>query len=274
MAQCPKCGETLRLYQWRPECPHCGVNMVYYDSNGRLLKETEQAEIEHAKSQPRIDRLKAATIGSPQAIIRLILSVLPLGALFLPLGGLYSGQLTINAISMYKHLSNMGIDTVLYRAVKKMIPELPLAMMMICVVSVILHLFCLTASLGKHGKSRNLLLNLLMLFSGSDAIRLFMINHKQTGAVLDWGSYVLIGLLVVILIYNIVLAKVGLPIKKTPCYIGGLPSDEYFAMVGSGVSDLEIRKKMVEALTAMQEDVFRRAAEERDAQEAQRAAHG
>ena len=52
MATCPKCGRKLKLTQWRPECPGCGVNMVYYDSNERLIVEAEKAEVEHAKSQP------------------------------------------------------------------------------------------------------------------------------------------------------------------------------------------------------------------------------
>ena len=45
-----------------------------------------------------------------------------------------------------------------------------------------------------------------------------------------------------LLVYNLYLAKRGLPIKKTVCYIGGLPSDEYFAYVQQGLSELEIRK--------------------------------
>ena len=61
--------------------------------------------------------------------------------------------------------------------------------------------------------------------------------------------------------YNLYLAKRGLPVKKTVCYIGGLPSDEYFACVEQGMSDLEIRKKMVEALTKMQEEALAKAAE-------------
>ena len=62
-------------------------------------------------------------------------------------------------------------------------------------------------------------------------------------------------LLVVIVVYNYYLYKKGLNIKYTTCYIGGLPSDEYFRYVDEGMSELEIRKKMVEALTAMQEEV-------------------
>ena len=68
-------------------------------------------------------------------------------------------------------------------------------------------------------------------------------------------------LFVLLLVYNLVLAKKGLPVKYTVCLIGGLPSDEYFAMVEQGVSDLEIRKKMVAALEKMQEDVRAKAAE-------------
>ena len=63
MAKCPKCGRKLRLTQWRPECPACGVNMVYYDANERLIREAETAEVQHAKSQPGVDRAKAAFFG-------------------------------------------------------------------------------------------------------------------------------------------------------------------------------------------------------------------
>ena len=64
------------------------------------------------------------------------------------------------------------------------------------------------------------------------------------------------------MIYNLYLNKKGLKIKHTVCYIGGLKSEDYFAMKEQGVSDFEIRKKMVEALTAMQEEVRAKAAEE------------
>ena len=112
MAVCPKCGEKLRLYHWRPECPACGVNMIYYNANERLLAETEQAEIEHAKSQPGIDRAKASFFGSAPAIARLVLSVLPLGALFLPLGRTAGGQ-KIAALQLVDKIQELGADGIL-----------------------------------------------------------------------------------------------------------------------------------------------------------------
>ena len=79
------------------------------------------------------------------------------------------------------------------------------------------------------------------------------------------------GLYAALLVYNLYLAKRGLPIKKTVCYIGGLPSDEYFALVEQGVSELEIRKRMVEALTKMQEETLAKAAEAEEKARAEKA---
>ena len=88
---------------------------------------------------------------------------------------------------------------------------------------------------------------------------------------LRWGGFVYIGLLAALLVYNLYLAKRGLPVKKTVCYIGGIPSDEYFQYVEQGMSELEIRKKMVEALTKMQDEVREKAAEAEEKARAEKA---
>ena len=49
MANCPRCGSHLRITDWKPECPECGVNLNYYKANERLLDESEKAEAELAK---------------------------------------------------------------------------------------------------------------------------------------------------------------------------------------------------------------------------------
>ena len=58
MANCPKCGRKLTILDWKPNCPGCGVNLVYYGMEERLLAEADAAEAEHARLQKRIDRLK------------------------------------------------------------------------------------------------------------------------------------------------------------------------------------------------------------------------
>ena len=114
MAVCPKCGYKLRLIDWKPNCPKCGVNLNYYGADEKLQEEADVAEVEHARIQKKIDRLKASFVGSPLTIARIILSVLPLGALMLPLCTVsYSGPLIeqttekINAVTIVNLVSSL-----------------------------------------------------------------------------------------------------------------------------------------------------------------------
>ena len=250
MANCPKCGRKLHLYDWRPECPDCHVNMVYYKANEKLLADSEAAEIEHAKSQPGIDRAKAAFFGSPLAIIRIVVSLLPIGGLFLPLCKV--SDKSINAIGVVNYIQSHPIGAIFGNAVKGDMISLSVAGLLLSVVMILACLICLFMSLGKHGKQRNFIMNLVMLLGALTSAIAFAVSGS--GA-LGIGAFVYIALLLAIMIYNLVLAKIGLPIKHTECLIGGLPSDEYFALVEQGASELEIRKKMVAALTKMQDEI-------------------
>ena len=269
MATCPKCGKKLRLYHWRPECPACGVNMIYFASNERLLAESEKTEIEHAKFQPKVDRAKAAFFGSPWAIARIVLTVLPWACLMLPLGRLVNQEyvLSFNAVNVYQYLSGQGFGAVFSAALKGELLPLSVALLLVSAAMVLVCLICSVMSLGKHGKSRNLILNLIQTGSAVGAAVCFSLADIRaalpdySSGDLRWGGFVYIGLLAALLVYNLYLAKRGLPVKKTVCYIGGIPSDEYFQYVEQGMSELEIRKKMVEALTKMQDEVRAKAAE-------------
>lgn len=269
MATCPKCGKKLRLYHWRPECPACGVNMIYFASNERLLAESEKTEIEHAKFQPKVDRAKAAFFGSPWAIARIVLTVLPWACLMLPLGRLVNQEyvLSFNAVNVYQYLSGQGFGAVFSAALKGELLPLSVALLLVSAAMVLVCLICSVMSLGKHGKARNLILNLIQTGSAVGAAVCFSLADIRaalpdySSGDLRWGGFVYIGLLAALLVYNLYLAKRGLPVKKTVCYIGGLPSDEYFQYVEQGMSELEIRKKMVEALTKMQDEVRAKAAE-------------
>lgn len=279
MATCPKCGKKLRLYHWRPECPACGVNMIYFASNERLLAESEKTEIEHAKFQPKVDRAKAAFFGSPWAIARIVLTVLPWACLMLPLGRLVNQEyvLSFNAINVYQYLSGQGFGAVFSAALKGELLPLSVALLLVSAAMVLVCLICSVMSLGKHGKARNLILNLIQTGSAVGAAVCFSLADIRaalpdySSGDLRWGGFVYIGLLAALLVYNLYLAKRGLPVKKTVCYIGGLPSDEYFQYVEQGMSELEIRKKMVEALTKMQDEVRAKAAEAEEKARAEKA---
>ena len=57
--------------------------------------------------------------------------------------------------------------------------------------------------------------------------------------------------------------------KYTKCLIGGLPSEEYFALIEDGQSNEQIRRKMLVSLSKMQEEArLAQKKAEREAQEA------
>lgn len=258
MAQCPKCGKPLRFYHIKPECPFCGVNMVYYNANARLLAETEAAEIAHAKAQPGVDRAKAASIGSPKAIARLALSALPLGALFLPLAGMAAagGEKAVNAINLYTYFSNTDLAALPRRLLGGDALAAAAVLTLLSAVLILWNLIATPFSLGPHGRLRDRIRQAALLGAAAGAA----IACTLGGGRLLWGGYLYLLLLFAVLCFNVYLQKTGLPVKTTPCLIGGLPSDEYFRMKAENRPETEIRRAMVEALTAMQEEARRKAA--------------
>jgi len=105
-ASCPHCEYKLRLTDWKPVCPKCGVNLNYYRENDRLLDESEKAEAEHAKFQPKVDRAEAAYAGSWKAVLRIVFTVLPVAALFLPV--VYSDGAK-NVIDIYDNQFSLSL---------------------------------------------------------------------------------------------------------------------------------------------------------------------
>ncbi len=285
MANCPNCGRKLHFTDWKQNCPGCGVNLIYFKSNERLLEESEKAEIEHAKHQPGVDRAKASVFGSPQAISRLVLSVIPLAALFLPLCVIDTGETLrkINAIDIYKFISSSNFGSVIGNACSAKFPDISVILLLFSAVMILVSAICLVMSLGRHGKIRNLILDLLMLAPAALSAAFIFIADSSlrepysltesitaTSFKPGIGAYIYITLLVALLVYNLILAERGIPVKHTVCYIGGLPSEKYYEYKESGMSELEIRKKMVEALTQMQEEVKRKEAESLAQRELQR----
>lgn len=307
MATCPACGRRLHLWNWKQFCPSCNVNLVYYKANERLLDESEKAEIEHAAFQPRVDRGKAAFFGSPLAIIRIVLTFLPLGAVFLPLATLHADKdLSVNAISVYNFLTTLhGADN-LVEGLKNfgaggnfIYPAIVLTLL--SVVFVIVNLLSLFAALGKHHFIRHLIFNGIQTFSAVGAAVLVAMNSACTldtvgksvlqaiaedenaldltekyllnswgNLTLSWGAFVLVGVCAALLIWNIFLHFHGIPVKYKECLIGGLPKEEYYALVEQGLTREEIRRKMLVALTDLQIEAEKAREEEKQKEEEER----
>ena len=116
-AYCPKCNYKLKIKDWRPECPNCGVNVVYYGIEERLREEADVAEYHYAVNKPKYDRLKFSLIGHPLSIARLVIGVLPLLALLLPMGRIAFSlpfndhNKIVNLVSVIIFFVKNGLDT-------------------------------------------------------------------------------------------------------------------------------------------------------------------
>ena len=285
MAKCPKCGRKLTIFDWRPNCPGCGVNLVYYGMEERLLKEADAAEAEHARLQKRIDRLKASFVGSKLTIIRIVLSVLPIAALMLPLCTVnYSGPFieatttSVNAIEIYNLVSSLDFGALFTMIGSDLLgPSFigylgALLCILLSLVFVIVSLVMLMLACSPKGNPRNITLNSIAIVFAVASIVFFNKFSSGISAIfpefisgsVGIGIYVYIAMLVLLLAINIVIAKVGVKVKYKPCFVGGIPSEEYFELVKKGTDIEVIHKMMAEALEAKANENPESKAEEKE----------
>jgi len=96
MSNCPHCNKRLRIIDWRPNCPNCGVNLMFYGFEERFYEDAKRSELSMAGMRVGSKRAKASLAGSLWAKIRLIICIFPLASLLLPWGHL-SAQLPFAA---------------------------------------------------------------------------------------------------------------------------------------------------------------------------------
>ncbi len=83
--KCPKCGGEIPFYDLKPNCKHCGVNIMYYTQNDGLMRDAKRTELESAVARMVIARIKAQFIGGKLQIIRMVFAILGVCALLVPL---------------------------------------------------------------------------------------------------------------------------------------------------------------------------------------------
>ena len=236
-ATCPKCGGELRLRDWRETCPHCGVNMTYYNKEELLLQDADRAEIEFALFQPHVDRVVASCIGSPFTIARLCCSVLPI----LPLAKVQYTALLENERVTYTIVEL--IETIKYRQWDRLFGSLPgvlpIALLLFgALLCLVLHLAGVPFGCTKKGK--------VFLFASDGAVlalsacsvwMLYRFSQHISAALPQYidrfsvgiGAYLFPALMILCLAADIVVAVRGIPVKYTQRYIADVPSEEYFA---------------------------------------------
>ena len=66
-SKCPKCGGKLGIFDLKPNCPHCGCSIMYYDMDKRLEEDSIKAEAEWQKLDEILDKITPAFIKKKRA---------------------------------------------------------------------------------------------------------------------------------------------------------------------------------------------------------------
>ena len=264
MANCPRCEHRLRLTDWKQKCPYCGANVFLYDLQERLMQDADKAEVQHFYFQKKMDRAKASFIGSRLAVARIVTSLLPVGAVFLPLfsaefGGAFaalSGR--IDAIRLYNLTQEADLGALPGAMLGAGANGTVFAAVLVCLalslLFLLLHFALLFLACSPRGRSRNLTLDILQLvFAAAYAGGLLFLpagTFVAAGPLI--GSWVYFALSALSLIVDALVYKQGIEIIHKQCYVGGIPIEEYFEMVDAGMPQAEIRAEQYRRLTAQQ----------------------
>ncbi|MBR5112401.1 MAG: hypothetical protein IK097_03145 [Clostridia bacterium] len=87
--KCPKCGGEIHLFDLRPNCKHCGVNIMYFTQHEGLIRDAKRTELESAVARMVVARIKAAFIGGKLQIMRMIAVIGAVCVLMIPFIGVH-----------------------------------------------------------------------------------------------------------------------------------------------------------------------------------------
>lgn len=266
MANCPKCNEHLKLTDWKQHCPYCGANIVVYDIQERLMKEADKAEVEYYHFQKKIDRVKASFVGTKLAIVRIFTSILPIGAVFLPLIKAkfsapfegYDGNISmLDIVNKINALTGDGIPAMLSGENKTagIFFVASVGLFALSLVATLLHFILNTLSCSPKGKKRNMITDMLILIlTGGAAICFEAIpQNPWVAGSIGIGTWLYLLLQIVNVELDVVTMTRGIPVNHKQCYVGGIPIEEYFEMQKNGVSAREIRAEQYKRLQEMQD---------------------
>lgn len=229
MANCPKCGYKLRIWDIKADCPECGVNLVYFNQQERLAADADKAEEEYIKLQPKIDRVKFAFVGTKLSILRLILLFVPIGMLFLPLVHI-KADIPFNSIDSNISILNLAMDVVakMEFGILSAVPVSAMIFYFVAILAIfiaaifgILNIPFVSVSCSPKGFKRNVKLSSCGIAFTLISIISFLIMNaqlsKQFGEMysgnISFGAFLVILGFVAIIVVNVLIKKQNAPVK-------------------------------------------------------------
>jgi len=268
----PSCNYRLKLTDWKPNCPQCGTNILYYKMEERLVAEADKVETDNAAFQKKADRARAAVIGNKWAIARLVLLVVPLLTLLLPLGRVavsipfVEKATTLNAINIFNVLSGLDFGALLSMLGDPVL-KAPFTWLALSIVGLVLVVLAILGGLAtcwlarSPGGFKRTLIFFAVGLGGTALGAVALLRYGAglaplfPGAVsveLTWygaGAVALSFLL--ILGINIAIRAMGdIPVEHKQCYISGFPEEEVLENLAKGITLDDMRKARDEAEAA------------------------
>ena len=117
--QCPKCGGEIPFLDLKPNCRHCGVNIMYYAQEAELSRDAKRTELEAAAARMVIAQVKVHFIGGRLQILRIICMLAAVAALLAPLA-----QVHFTA-PFFDSLFSVGLIGLIQAAVSGFAAQLP-----------------------------------------------------------------------------------------------------------------------------------------------------
>lgn len=282
MADCPKCNAHLKITDWRPNCPHCGANIVVYDLQERLMKEADIAEVQYYHFQKKVDYIKSAFVGSKLSIVRIFTSLIPIAALFLPIVKIvlsspfeeYNGNMGLLDIYNLFDKIDVGVFARLIQNeatfMSGIMFTVAVAGLLLSVVVMLLHFILNMFACFPHGKRRNFAGDIIFIFLIvlSMACFAFIPENSFVSGSLGIGAFIYLALAVLNFVIDILCFREKIEVKHSQCFVGGIPIEEYFEMVENGASQKELRQEMYKRLTAIQQEQERKLSETKEKKEA------
>lgn len=111
MASCPKCNKKLRITDVSQFCPHCKVNMRFYNFEENFIREAKLSELSQAGLKVKLRNLKYSFTGSIYVKLKLVFCALPMLSLLIPSGNILISFPLVDSGSHFGILGLVNIIT-------------------------------------------------------------------------------------------------------------------------------------------------------------------
>ena len=190
---------------------------------------------------------------------------------------------TVNAITIYNLISSLDFNALIkyissdFFGATFILYAVSIVTLLLAAVLLVVNLICLAFSCTKNGSKRNIALNSIKIVLAVVSMVTFILFANKLHAFfptvfngsIGFGAFIFIATLVALLVINIVISKKGIDVKYKQTYVGGIPSEEYFAYIEQGMSTREIRKMMAQNDAQKKLELALKAKEEAEAAQAE-----